>query len=42
MTTIDTHSSPSRGHYDSLSRVYDGVTEFYLGNVIIVASGVKP
>ncbi len=32
MTTFDAHSSPSRGHYDSLSRAYDGVTELFYGH----------
>jgi ubiquinone/menaquinone biosynthesis C-methylase UbiE len=32
MTGIDAHSSPSRRHYDSLARVYDGVTEFFYGH----------
>ena len=32
MTGIDAHSSPSRRHYDSVARVYDGVTEFFYGH----------
>lgn len=32
MTGIDAHSSPSRRHYDSLARLYDGVTEFFYGH----------
>ena len=32
MTGIDAHSSPSRRHYDSLARVYDGVTELFYGH----------
>jgi ubiquinone/menaquinone biosynthesis C-methylase UbiE len=32
MTGIDAHSSPSRRHYDSVARVYDGVADFFYGH----------
>lgn len=32
MAGIDAHSSPSRRHYDSVARVYDGVTELFYGH----------
>ena len=37
MTGIDAHSSPSRRQYDSLARVYDGVTELFYGHARRVA-----
>jgi len=38
MTKLDAHSSPPRGHYDSLSPVYDRVTELFYGHARRVAS----
>jgi ubiquinone/menaquinone biosynthesis C-methylase UbiE len=32
MNEIDAHSSPSRGHYDFVSRGYDGVVELFYGH----------
>ena len=37
MTGIDAHSSPSRRRYDSVARVYDGVTELFYGHARRVA-----
>ncbi len=45
MTGIDAHRSPSRRHYDSVARVYDGFTELFYGHarrVAIEQLQVKP